>query len=127
VPFAQLSAAEKIQLALHGNRDERGAILRDKNRMLHSYVLRNPHIEMDELVAIARNAQSGPELLEMIAGNRDWIQRADLALALVRNPKTPQAAGLRALNSVSPADLRQLAKGNGAPHIVQAARKKVIS
>src|SRR5215470_4915938 len=32
------SRTEKVQLALHGNRDERNAILRDRDRALHSFV-----------------------------------------------------------------------------------------
>jgi hypothetical protein len=123
----ELSSAEKIQVALHGSAEERTAILRDRNKMLHPYVLRNPQISPEEVLAIAKNPLTGAELLQIIAGNKDWVQRPAIALALVRNPKTPQGSGLRALDFVHPVELRQIAKvANAPPHIVQAARKKVL-
>jgi hypothetical protein len=119
--------ADKIQLALHGTKDERTAILRDRNKMLHAYVLRNPQITADEVLAVAKNPLSSPELLGQVADRKEWYQKSTIAVALARNPKTPQGAGLRALEFVAQADLRQIAKGTSAPpHIVAAARKKIL-
>lgn len=123
-----LTQAEKIQLALHGSKDERAALLRDpRSRMVHAYVLKNPQLGADEVLAIAKNPQAAPELLQQIAERKEWFQRPAIAAALARNPKTPPAAGVRALEHVAVADLRHFAKGSGVPpHIVQAARKKVL-
>jgi hypothetical protein len=123
----ELSNAQKIQLALHGNRDQRNAILRDRNRMLHGYVLKNPGINVDDVLAIAKNPQMGPEIFKQIAERQDWLQRPQIALALARNPKVPGEVAIRALAFVPADALRQLAKGTGAPpHVVQAARKRVL-
>jgi hypothetical protein len=122
-----LSNADKIQLALHGNRDQRMAILRDPNRMLHQYVLKNPQTNADDVLAIAKNAMMAPELLKMIGERREWFQRPQIALALARNPKTPPELAVRALDYVPADALRQMAKGTGVPpHVTQAARKKVL-
>jgi hypothetical protein len=122
-----LTNAEKIQVALHGTRDQRNAILRDTNRTLHPFVLKNPALTTEDVLAIAKNAQMTPELLKQIAERKEWFQRPQIALALVRNPKTPQDVGIRALDYVPQDALRLLAKGTGAlPHIVQAARRKVV-
>lgn len=122
-----MSTAEKIQLALHGNRDQRNAILRDSNRTLHPYVLKNPQTNAEDVLAIAKNAQMSPEVLKQIGERRDWFQRPQIALALARNPKTPAELAVRALDYVPVDALRQMAKGTGVlPHVVQAARKKVI-
>lgn len=121
------SNAEKIQLALHGNRDQRNAILRDRNRMLHAYVLKNPGLNVDDVLAIAKNPQMGPELFKQIAERPDWLQRSQIALALARNPKVPTDVAVRALAFVPPDALRQIAKGTGAPPaVVTAARKRVL-
>jgi hypothetical protein len=121
------SVAEKIQIALHGSRDERALILRDTNRLLHPYVLKNPNLQMDEVVAIARMSAMSPESLKLIADRREWIARPDVAIALVRNPTVPVPVALKALEHVSPADLRQLAKDTRTrPAIQQAARRKVV-
>ncbi|HEX5063644.1 MAG TPA: hypothetical protein VFV99_29905, partial [Kofleriaceae bacterium] len=76
------SNAQKIQIALHGNRDERNAILRDRNRMLHAYVLKNPGLTVDDVLAIAKNPQMGPELFKQIAERPEWLQRSQIAVAL---------------------------------------------
>jgi hypothetical protein len=119
--------AARIQAALHGNKDERGRIMRDLNKMLHPYVLKNAGLGVDEVLAIAKMTTVAADLLGTIADRRDWAQRPDIAIALVRNPKTPTAAAIRLLDWVSPADLRQLAKDSRTrPAVQQAARKKVI-
>ena len=121
-----LSHADKIQVALHGNRDQRNAILRDPIKTLHPYVLKNPNLNADDVIAIAKNAQMSPEMLGQIAQRKDWFQRPQIALALARNPKTPPEIGVRALDYVPVDALRQLAKGGALPHVVAAARKKVV-
>jgi hypothetical protein len=125
--YDTLSQPEKMRLALHGDRDDRAAVLRDKNRALHVHVLKNPHLSVEEVIAIAKNPQTGAELLEFIASRSEWATRATVAEALARNPKTPQEVAVRALQHVATEPLRQMAKGQGAPpHVVQAARKRVL-
>jgi hypothetical protein len=122
-----MSKAEKIQLALHGNRDQRMAILRDHDRSLHSFVFKNPQINADDVLAIAKSATLSGELAKLIGERREWLQKPQIALALARNPKTPPDLAIRALDYVPVDALRQMAKGVGAlPHVAQAARKKVI-
>jgi len=119
--------AEKIQLALHGSRDERNAILRDRDRTLHPFVLKNPQLDAEDALAIAKNAQLAPELLKLLGERKEWLQRPAIAAALVRNPKTPPELAFRALDHLPVETLRQLAKGAGVmPHISQAARKKLL-
>jgi len=101
--------------------------MRDVNKMLHPYVLRNPGLGIDEVLAIAKLNTVAPDLLATIAERREWAQRPDIAIALVRNPKTPTPTAVRLLDYVAPADLRQLAKDTRTrPAVQQAARKKVI-
>ncbi len=122
-----LSPAEKMRLAQHGGRDERAAALRDRNRALHPHVLKNPRITLDEVVAIAKNAQAAPDLLRMLADRSEWMGRSSVADAIARNPKTPSEVAVRALAGCSAESLRQMAKGVGAPpNVVAAARKRVL-
>ncbi len=119
--------AQKIHVALHGNKDDRMRVLRDTNKMFHPYVLRNPGLGLDEVLAIAKMSTVAPDLLGTIAANKDWARRPDIAIALVRNPKTPTPAAVRLLDHVSAADLRQLAKDTHTrPPVQQAARKKLL-
>jgi hypothetical protein len=99
-------------------------VLRDRDRTLHTFVLKNPQLSAEDVATIARNAQMIPEVLKQIAQNRDWIQHPLIALALARNPRTPPELAVRALDYVPADALRQMAKGLGVlPHITEAARK----
>jgi len=119
--------AKRIQQALHGNKDERAAIMRDVNKQLHPFVLKNPQLGADEVLGFAKMATIGADLLAQIAARRDWAARPDIAIALVRNPKLPVGVAVKLLEHVSMADLRQLAKDTRTKlPIQQAARKRIL-
>jgi hypothetical protein len=121
------NVAEQIQKALHGTKDERAAVMRDINKMVHPYVLKNPQLGVDEVLAFAKMTTLAPELLKQIADRKEWAQRPEIAIALVRNAKTPVEVALKLLGWITPQELRHLAKDNKAkPQIAQAARRKVL-
>lgn len=120
-----LSPSEKMALAIAGSRDERTMLLRDNNKMVHVYVLKNPRIGVDEVQAAAKQAQLSPDALKMIAEHREWGTNPVVCAALVRNPKTPLPLALRLIDKVPMADLRALAKGGAREQVVAAARKKI--
>jgi len=121
--LAQLSPSQKISLALKAGRAERHHLLRDNNKVLHAYVLRNPHLGLDEVQAAAKLNSLSPEALKAIGDHPEWGQNAVICAALVRNPRTPMAIALRLLPRVPLNDLRAIAKGAGRQQIVLAARK----
>jgi hypothetical protein len=122
-----VGTAAKIHLAQHGGKDDRMRIMREGDRSLHRYVLRNPGLRLDEVTFIAKMTSISVDLLKAIAERRDWAQRPEIATALVRNPKTPVQLAIQLLAHVGPAELRRLAKGQGARQpILAAARKKVV-
>jgi len=123
---AQLNA-QRIQLALHGDKNQRMAILREQNKQLHSYVLRNPGLQVDELVFMAKQPTTSAELLAQIAARREWAERPELAIALVRNPKTPVPLAIKMLDHINPGELRNIAKQQSVRDAIQrAARKKLL-
>src|SRR5258706_1629738 len=69
-----MAMAEKIKLALRGNKDARTILLRDANRVIRRLVLQNPRMSDQEALAVARNRNSDDELLRIIADRRDWIR-----------------------------------------------------
>lgn len=118
--------ASRIGAALRGSRDERTAIMRENVPALHGHVLRNPGLQLDEVVAIAKSRTVSSQILQQIADKREWAQRPEIAIALVRNPKTPVGAAIKLIDHVTPSELRMLAKDahTRAP-IQRAARRKL--
>lgn len=121
----RLSVPEKVALALAGDREERFALLRDPNKTVHLYVLKNPRIGLDEVQYAAKNPALSPDALKHMADHREWGADQAVRLALVRNARTPTSVALRLLPLLPEREIRVFAKGNGRPEIVQAARRLV--
>jgi hypothetical protein len=124
--WEKLSKTQKITMALHGTRDQRGLVLRDPDKSLHMHVLKHPRLEGDEILAIARMQTVLPDVLEAIANHREWSKRSDVALALIRNPKLNILAAVKLVDKLTPADQRLIAKDPHVRNTVQAAARKRI-
>ncbi|HEX8440633.1 hypothetical protein [Archangium sp.] len=124
--LAALSVTEKMQLALSGDREARAYLLRDTNKALHVYVLRNPRLGLDEVIYAAKMSSLSPDALKLIAEHREWGVNTTVCTALARNPRTPVPLVLKLLPRVPMQELRVIAKGQGRAPIVQAARKLVL-
>jgi hypothetical protein len=125
--LAALTVTEKMQLALSGDREARAYLLRDTNKALHVYVLRNPRLGLDEVIYAAKMSSLSPEALKLIAEHREWGVNTTVCTALARNPRTPVPLVLKLLPRVPMQELRVIAKGQGRAPIVQAARKLVLN
>jgi hypothetical protein len=121
-----LSLQEKMHLASSCDRDLRFRFLRDPNKQLHLMVLKNPRIGLEEVQWAAKLTTLNPEALKAIADHPEWGQNPGIAAALVRNPKTPLPAALKLVPRLPVADLRVLARGQGRPQIVQAAKRQLL-
>src|SRR5207247_1407812 len=69
----RMKIAEKLKLALRGNRDARMILIRDTNKLLRRFVLLNPRIGEDEVIAVTRNKSADDELLRMITERRERL------------------------------------------------------
>ncbi|AKJ06003.1 Hypothetical protein AA314_07629 [Archangium gephyra] len=125
--LAAMTVTEKMQLALSGDREARAYLLRDTNKALHVYVLRNPRLGLDEVIYAAKMPSLSPDALKLIAEHREWGVNTTVCTALARNPRTPVPLVLKLLPRVPMQELRTLAKGQGRAPIVQAARKLVLN
>jgi hypothetical protein len=125
--LATMSVSEKVQLALHGNREARQLLLRDRAGVVQSSLVRNPKITLDELSALARAPHLAPDCAETLAQHPTHGRSPQLALALVRNPRTPLPTAIDLIPRLSPGDLRVVAKGLGLRmQVAAAARKRLV-
>ncbi len=121
-----MSIAEKLKLALRGNKDARAILIRDSSKLIRRFVMQNPRLSDAEVIAIARNRSSDDELLRVIIERREWMRNYQVRLALVTNPKTPLAVALRQLPTLGERDLRMLAKSRNVPQTVVAQARRLV-
>jgi hypothetical protein len=121
-----MTVSEKIKLALRGNRDARMLLIRDPNRMIRRFVLQNPRVGDEEIIAIAKNRSADDELLRLIGDSREWTKNYQVRLSLVTNPKTPLVYSLRFLNGLHERDVRMLAKSKNVSATVANAAKRAV-
>ncbi len=124
--ISSMTVAERIKLALHGNRESRMLLLRDPNKMIRRFVLQNPRVADDEVIAIGKNRSADEELLRIIADNRDFAKNYQVRHALVTNPKTPLTIALRFLSGLQERDIRGLAKSKNVSATIAAQAKRIV-
>jgi hypothetical protein len=89
--------------------------------------MKNPRIGLEEVLWAAKLTTLNPEALKVIAEHPEWGQNPGVAAALVRNPKTPVPVALKLMPRLPVSELRALARSQGRPQIVQAAKKRLLT
>jgi hypothetical protein len=118
---------EKLKLALRGNRDARALLIRDSNRMIGRFVLKNPRITEDEIAAMARNRNLDSDILREIGEHRLWPRNYQVRLGLVSNPKTPPATAMGLVKTLGERDMRFLAKSKNVPQAVVTQARRILA
>lgn len=122
-----MTVSQKIKLALRGNREARMLLIRDANKMIRRFVLQNPRVGDEEIIAICKNRSADDELLRMIGDSREWTKNYQVRLSLVTNPKTPLVYALRFLSGLVDRDIRMLAKSKNVSATVSAQAKRIVA
>ena len=118
-----MSTGERIQLALRGNKEERGILIRDANKLVSRSVLGSPKITEQEIETFSAMKNVGEEILRLIARNRRYAKRYSIVRNLVTNPRTPLEISMGMLNRLLPQDVRFLSMNKNIP---EALRKTAI-
>jgi hypothetical protein len=121
-----MSVGARLKLALRGNRDARTLLLRDGNRLVQKFVLQNPRITDEEIIAMAKNRNIDREMLDGICRRKEWVSNYQVRLSLATNPKTPLAMAVRFVPTLLPRDLRILAKSRNVPAAVNGMAKRLV-
>jgi hypothetical protein len=125
--IARMTVAQRMNLAMKGTREERAILVRDPNKLVSTSVLSSPKMTETEIEAIAKMGSVSEEILRIIGNTRQWVKNYNVALALVRNSKTPVAMSMNLLSRLTDKDLRGLSTNRNVPEIVRVtARKKVV-
>jgi len=124
----EMVVAEKIKMAMTGDKEWRTIFLKDANKMVSTAALRNPRITEGEVLAVAKNRSSNEELIRLINLNREWVKNYEIKKALIYHPKTPLPKALRYMNILGEKDLRALARSRGVSRVlVNNARRLLMA
>lgn len=120
----KMKVTEKIRIAMVGDKETRDILIRDPNRMVQYAIVSNPRITEGEIAAIASSKSIEEDVLRRIANSREWMKYYPTRLGLATNPKTPIPISSRLLSTLTPKDLKLIAKSKNVPTaLAQAARR----
>jgi len=103
-----MNTRDRMKLAMKGDREARGILIRDANKLVATAVVRNPRITEHEIENIAAMRTVSDEVLRIIALNRAWARVYPIIHNLARNPRTPMPTVLNILLRIRTKDLQQL-------------------
>src|SRR5207237_702699 len=94
----RISLIKRIMfMSVKGDREARGILVRDANKIVATGVMHNPRITDHEVEAISAMRQIAEEVLRLIGMNRQWARSYPIIHNLARNPRTPMATAVHIL------------------------------
>jgi hypothetical protein len=122
----KMNISEKIKLATKGNKEARSILIRDSNKLVSVAVIVSPRITDGEVLVQASNKTCQDDVLRVIYSDREWTKSYLVKLALVKNPKVPQAIGMKLLSTLRESDIKGLARDKNVPNVIQMMAKKMM-
>jgi hypothetical protein len=116
--------SEKIRLAMTADKQTRGILIRDSNRLIQVAVISNAKITDGEVASIACSRQVDEEVLRRIAADKEWISLYQVRLALATNPKTPITISRKLVPTLNRQDLRNISRSKSVPTLVANEAKR---
>ncbi len=114
-----MNTKDRMKLAMKGDREARGILVRDSNKVVCSAVVNNPRITEQEVENIASMRTVSNEVLRIIALNRSWARSYPIIHNLARNPRTPIPTVMNILTRIRTKDLLQLSQNRNVSETVR--------
>lgn len=122
-----MSVKDRMKLAMKGDREARGILVRDSNKVVCSAVVNNPRITEQEVESIASMRTVSDEVLRLIAMNRSWARAYPIIHNLARNPKTPIPTAMNILPRIHTKDLQNLSQNRNVSETVRRQAHRLSS
>ena len=121
-----LTPPQKALLALKADRMTRLLLVQDNDPQVLFALLKNPRLQLDEVVRVAKSSYLSFQAAELILKTSQFFSNVDVRLALIHNPKLPLPFALRILPTLPDLEVRQIARGAATSQALkQAALRKV--
>jgi len=122
----RMTVAEKMKLALKGNNEARGLLIKDSNKIVSSSVLRNPKITDEEIIRLTASTSATDELLRQVSRGKEWLKCMQIKHNLVTNPKTPLPISIKLIRSLDKHALEKVSKSKNIPNSLAAEARKML-
>ena len=103
-----MTVKDRVKLAVKGDREARGILIRDSNKIVATGVIHNPRLTDKEVENIATMRTVAEEVLRLIGMNRAWARSYPIIHNLARNPRTPLATAVHILPRIRTNDLKSI-------------------
>ena len=81
----------------------------------------------NEVLQFSKSRNLSEDVLRIIAASREWTKNYSVKLALTTNPKTPTAAAIKFLNTLTDRDLKTVMRSRDIPaHVNRSARRILV-
>lgn len=114
-----MNTKDRMKLAMKGDREARGILVRDSNKVVCSAVVKNPRITEQEVENIASMRTVAEEVLRIIAMNRSWARSYPIIHNLARNPRSPIPTVMNILPRIRTKDLQSLSQNKNVSEAVR--------
>ncbi len=125
--LANMSVAEKVKLAMTGDKFVRTLLIKDSNKMISTAVIKNPRLTEAEVVKITASKTTPDDILRLVARNKQWLKNYNIRVAMVMNAKTPLPVSMRLLDSLNTMDLAKAAKSKYIPHALAGNAGRILA
>jgi len=114
-----MTVKDRVKLAIKGDREARGILIRDSNKVVASGVMHNPRLSEQEVENIAAMRTVSDEVLRLIGLNRAWARSYPIIHNLARNPRTPMATAMQVLPRIRTKDLNAISQNRNVSEAVR--------
>lgn len=121
-----MTVKDRVKFALKGDREARGILIRDSNKVVATAVIHNPRISEKEIENVANMRTVSEEVLRLIGMNRAWARSYAIIHNLVRNPRTPFATAVHILPRIQMKDLNALSENRNVSENVRRQAYRLV-
>ena len=122
----KMNVMQKIKLARMGNKEARGLLIRDRNKIVATAAIRSPKITENEVEGFAKARNVSDDVLRIISSNREWTKNYGVKIALATNPKCPVPTAMKFLNFLMERDLRNIMKSKDVPGPIATQARRIL-
>jgi hypothetical protein len=123
---SSMNAKEKVEAAQRGTKEERRILIGDANKTVSLAVLKCEAVTIAEVETFCAMRHLHAEVFQKIAGNREWIKKPAIRVALVNNPAVPLTITLPLVKHLGLRELRNLTHDRNLPEGVRATARNLL-